>query len=171
MSRPSHRRIALAFMAHPDDAEVLCAGTLIRLADLGWECPIATMTVGDCGTTTKTPGAISAPRTEEARQAAAVLGGRSWCLGENDGLVVYDQPTLRKAFDLFREVGPSPVFTHAPKDSMLDHEMTSLVARAASQGQRTLSPFSGKDLHQEVDTPSCHAAFHNVAFLARMLLD
>ena len=132
MSRPSDRKIALAFMAHPDDAEFLCAGTLIRLVDLGWESHIATMTAGDCGTTTETPWAISARRMEEARQAAAVIGGRYWCLGENDGLVVYDKPTLRKAFDLFREVGPSLVFTHAPKDYMMDHEMTSLVARAAS---------------------------------------
>ena len=128
----STRQIALAFMAHPDDAEFLCAGTLIRLADAGWETHIATMTAGDCGTTSETPGAIAARRTEEARQAAAVLGGRHWCLGENDGLVVYDKPTLRKAYDLFRAVGPSLVFTHAPKDYMMDHEMTSLVARAAS---------------------------------------
>jgi hypothetical protein len=39
------------------------------------------------------------------------------------------------------------------------------------QGQRTLSSFSGKDLHQEVDTPSGHAAFHDVTLFPRMLLD
>jgi len=132
MSHPSNRKIALAFMAHPDDAEFLCAGTLIRLAELGWEIHVATMTAGDCGTTTETPWEIRARRMEEARQAAAVIGGRYRCLGENDGLVVYDQTTLRKAFNLFREIGPSLVFTHAPKDYMMDHEMTSLVARAAS---------------------------------------
>ena len=27
------RRAVLALMAHPDDAEILCAGTLIRLAE------------------------------------------------------------------------------------------------------------------------------------------
>ena len=46
------RRVALALMAHPDDAELLCAGTLIRLRSLGWEIHVATMTAGDCGTTT-----------------------------------------------------------------------------------------------------------------------
>jgi LmbE family N-acetylglucosaminyl deacetylase len=132
MIAPSGRKIALACMAHPDDAEILCAGTLIRLADQGWDIHIATMTAGDCGTTTETPWAISARRVEEARQAAALIGGHYRCLGESDGLVVYDKPTLRKAYDLFRDVGPSLVFTHAPKDYMMDHEVTSLVVRAAS---------------------------------------
>lgn len=41
----------------------------------------------------------------------------------------------------------------------------------APQGQRTLSCISSKDFHQEVDAPSGHAAFHDIAILARMLLD
>ena len=41
----------------------------------------------------------------------------------------------------------------------------------AHQGQRELSVFPGKDLHQVVHAPSRHATFHDVAFLARMLLD
>ena len=37
-------------LAHPDDAEFLCAGTLIRLKqEHGWEVHIASMTPGDCG--------------------------------------------------------------------------------------------------------------------------
>ena len=53
-------KVALSFLAHPDDAEFLCAGTLIRLAEAGWEVHIATATPGDCGTMTDTSG-ISAP--------------------------------------------------------------------------------------------------------------
>jgi LmbE family N-acetylglucosaminyl deacetylase len=37
MSEPS-RRVALSFLAHPDDAEILCDGTLIRLADADVKC-------------------------------------------------------------------------------------------------------------------------------------
>ena len=44
------RQVALTFLAHPDDAEILCAGTLIRLKEAGWEIHIATATPGDCGT-------------------------------------------------------------------------------------------------------------------------
>ncbi len=46
-------------MAHPDDAEILCAGTLIRLAQSGWEVHIATVAAGDCGTATETPAEAS----------------------------------------------------------------------------------------------------------------
>ena len=132
MTTPGEHKTVLAFMAHPDDAEILCAGTLIRLADAGWDVHIATATPGDCGTVTESRWAISARRTAEAEASAALIRARYHCLDERDGLVTYDQPALRKAIDLFRETAPSLVFTHAPKDYMMDHEMTSLLARAAS---------------------------------------
>ena len=57
-------RRVLAFMAHPDDAEILCAGTLIRLAQSGWEVHVATVAAGDCGSATEPSEAIisRAPR-------------------------------------------------------------------------------------------------------------
>ena len=128
MARP----IVLALLAHPDDAEFLCAGTLIRLAAAGWEVHIATFTPGDCGTMTEDRWAISARRTAEARAAAAVIGATYHCLDERDGLVVYDQPTLRKSYDLFRRIAPRLVFIHTPLDYMMDHVMASHVGRAAS---------------------------------------
>jgi LmbE family N-acetylglucosaminyl deacetylase len=131
MTEPT-TKIALAFLAHPDDAEILCAGTLVRLAELRWEIHIATATAGDLGTETETPWAISARRTEEARRSAQLLGATYHCLDERDCLVVCDKPTIKKAIDLFRRVAPSLVFTHAPADYMLDHEETSRLARAAS---------------------------------------
>src|SRR5438552_17450176 len=106
------RHVALALMAHPDDAELLCAGTLIRLRALGWEIHIATMTGGDCGTTELSPERISEIRIAEARAAAKVIGGTYHCLGESDGMVVYDKPTIRKVVDLFRKIGPALVITH-----------------------------------------------------------
>lgn len=126
------RRVVLTLLAHPDDAEFLCAGTLIRLAEAGFEIHIASLTPGDCGTMDQAPWAIAARRTEEARQAAALLGAAYHCLDERDGFVVYDKPTLRKVTDLMRRVAPGVVFTHAPHDYMVDHEMASLLARAAS---------------------------------------
>ncbi len=131
MDIPS-RRVALAFMAHPDDAEFLCAGTLIRLADLGWEIHIATAAPGDCGTMTENRWAISARRTAEAEAAAHLIGATYHCIDERDGFVVYDKPTLQKTYDLFRRITPSLVFAHASRDYMLDHEMASLLARAGS---------------------------------------
>lgn len=129
---PERPKIVLAFMAHPDDAELLCAGTLIRLARAGWTVHIATCAPGDCGTATENRWDISSRRTKEAAAAAAVIGGTYHCLDERDGFVVYDKESLRKTYDLFRRVAPGLVFTHAPKDYMLDHEQASLLARAGS---------------------------------------
>ena len=126
------RLTALSLLAHPDDAEILCAGTLIRLAEAGWEVHIATATPGDCGTMTQSRWEISAMRVNEARRAAAVIGATYHCLDERDGLVVYDKPTVRKVIDLFRQIAPSLVFTHAQDDYMMDHVEVSKLARAGS---------------------------------------
>lgn len=125
-------KCVLAFLAHPDDAEFLCAGTLLRLADAGWTVHIATATPGDCGTMTVNRWRISATRTAEAAAAAAMIDATYHCLDERDGMVVYDKPTVQKTIDLFRRVAPTLVLTHAPKDYMIDHEQVSLLARAAS---------------------------------------
>ena len=129
----SNRRVVLSFLAHPDDAEFLCAGVLIRLADAGWDVHIASATPGDCGTVSHDRWEISSIRTRENMASAAKIGATYHCLDEHDGLVCYDKPTLHKAIDLFRRVAPSLVFTHAPKDYMMDHEMVSLLARQASE--------------------------------------
>jgi LmbE family N-acetylglucosaminyl deacetylase len=122
----------LALMAHPDDAEFLCAGTLIRLAEAGWEAHIATLAPGDCGTMTEDRWAISARRTGEARAAAALMGATYHCLDERDGLIVCDKPAMQKCYDLTRRIAPQLVFALSPVDYMLDHTEASRLARAAS---------------------------------------
>src|SRR3954471_7416904 len=126
------RQVALSFLAHPDDAEILCAGTLIRLADAGWEIHIATATPGDCGTMDRNRWEISSIRTQEATAAATMIGATYHCVDERDGMVVYDKPSIQKTVDLFRRIAPSLVFTHAPRDYMLDHEQASMLARGAT---------------------------------------
>ena len=126
------RRAALGFFAHPDDAEFLCSGTLMRLGAIGWELHIATATRGDCGSMTRGADEIAGIRTREAEAAAAMIGARFHCLGELDGRVCYDKATAQKAIDLFRAVAPTLVFTHATSDYMVDHEQVALLARSAS---------------------------------------
>jgi LmbE family N-acetylglucosaminyl deacetylase len=125
-------KTVLSFLAHPDDAEILCAGTLVRLAELGWKVHIATATPGDCGTMTASRWEISAVRVAEAKRAAGLIGATYHCLDERDGLVVYDKPTVQKVVDLFRRVAPALVFTHAQDDYMMDHVEVSKLARAGS---------------------------------------
>ena len=125
-------KTALSFLAHPDDAEFLCTGTLIRLRELGWDIHIASAATGDCGTTVHDRWQIAAIRTAENARSAGLIGATYHCLGEPDIYLAYDKPTILKAVELFRRVAPSLVFAHPAKDYMMDHEIASMLARAAS---------------------------------------
>jgi LmbE family N-acetylglucosaminyl deacetylase len=125
-------KTALALLAHPDDMEILCAGTLIRLADAGWEIHVATATPGDGGSMTQSRWDIGSIRTNEAKKAAQLINATYYCLGQDDLFVIYDRNTVQRAIDLFRQVAPSLVIAHSPKDYLVDHEVMSTVARAAS---------------------------------------
>ena len=124
----------LALFAHPDDAEFLCAGTLAHLAALGATIHIATLTAGDCGSTTLPAAKISAVRQKEAARSAALIGARYHCLKSKDLLVFYDRPHLNKVMELVRETRPSLVLTHSPVDYMVDHETVSRLCQSACFG-------------------------------------
>lgn len=128
------RRVVLSLLAHPDDAELLCAGTLIRLSNAGWEVHIASATPGDCGSTTHAAEAIASIRRDEGAAAARLIGATFHCLEERDLQVTFDKSTNRKAIDLLRRLAPSLVFTHPRHDYMIDHEQVHHLARSASFG-------------------------------------
>jgi LmbE family N-acetylglucosaminyl deacetylase len=132
MTNLPQRRVALTLLAHPDDAEILCAGTLIRLADAGWEVHIATVAAGDCGSMTRPREEIAAIRRKEGIAAAAKIGATYHCLDEPDIQVVFDKATNRKAIELLRRIAPTLLFTHPRHDYMLDHEQVHLLARATA---------------------------------------
>lgn len=121
----------LAFMAHPDDAEFLCAGTLALLHRIGYEIHIATMTAGDGGSMELAPEEIARIRIREAERSAALLDGKYHCAGLKDFLVVINEANIKRAVEIIRQVDPLIVFTHHPNDYMLDHEMTSIIVRHA----------------------------------------
>lgn len=126
------RRVALALMAHPDDAEITCAGTLIRLAESGWDVHIATTTAGDCGALEGSPEDIAKIRIAEGTRAAGSVGLSFHCLGQPDGRVVYDRESLQQTIDLFRQIAPKLVITMPLSDYHADHEVTGQLGRAAS---------------------------------------
>ncbi len=125
-------RVALSLLAHPDDAEILCAGTLLRLADAGWEIHIATVANGHGGSMTLPRHAIAEVRRQEGIAAAELIGATYHCLDEPDIEVVFDKPTNRKVIELVRRIAPSLMCTHPRHDYMLDHEQVHLLARAAA---------------------------------------
>jgi LmbE family N-acetylglucosaminyl deacetylase len=144
--------VALAVLAHPDDAEFLCAGTLARLRkEKGWEVHIASMTAGDCGSAEHPPDEIARIRRGEGAAAAAVIGGAYHCLEERDLRVIYNEPALEKVVRLLNAVRAAVVFTHSPDDYHLDHEQTSKVVRAATFAAPIPNFLHGRHLHPPLD--------------------
>lgn len=124
----------LALMAHPDDIEITCAGTLILLKEAGWDVHLATMTAGDLGSSTLSAVAISRVRRKEAANSAALLGAGYTCLGIEDLTIAHDERQKRIVTGLLRAVRPDVLITHPPVDYMADHEQTSYLARDAAFG-------------------------------------
>jgi LmbE family N-acetylglucosaminyl deacetylase len=122
---------ALAIVAHPDDAEFLCAGTLALLHQHGWEIHIATMTAGDCGSMELGKHEISQIRLKEAARSAAILRGSYECLDFEDAFILYDRPSIIRTTALVRKVAPRLVLTMSPSDYMIDHEITSTLVQTA----------------------------------------
>ncbi|MBI4580268.1 MAG: PIG-L family deacetylase [Planctomycetes bacterium] len=122
----------LGFMAHPDDVEFTCAGTMIRLKqEAGCEVAIATSTSGDCGTVEHRPDEIARIRHREAKASADLLGAEYYCAGCMDLFVMYDDPTLRRFVEVVRKARPDIVITQPRVDYMIDHENTGRLVRSA----------------------------------------
>ena len=138
--------VVLAILAHPDDAEFLCAGAVIRLVqEHGWIAHLASMTPGDCGSAEFPAEEISRIRRAEGACAAAVLGATYHCLEERDLRIFYHERPLERVTRLLREVRPRIILTHSPADYMLDHEMTSTLVRTSTFGGSVPNLFA--DLH------------------------
>ena len=121
----------LAFFSHPDDAELLCAGTLSLLKKHGWDIHIATMAPGDKGTAEYNRQEISTIRIAEAKKAAGLIDATYHCLDFEDVYILYDRKSINDATALIRKIKPTIVFTASPDDYMVDHEMTSMIVQTA----------------------------------------
>jgi len=128
----SQQRIALSILAHPDDAEFVCAGTLALLFQKDWQIHIATVSPGNCGSAVLGPDEIAAIRRKEGVAAAAILNGKFHCRESEDCCIRHDKPTMLKAVEIIRKVKPTVIFTASPSDYLYDHEATSLIGRDAT---------------------------------------
>jgi LmbE family N-acetylglucosaminyl deacetylase len=135
----------LGIFAHPDDAEIICSGTLSLLRKSGWSVHIATMAKGDKGTTEYSREEISRIRKAEANNAAEFIGGTYHCLESDDVYILYDRESINKTTALIRSIRPEIVFTASPNDYMVDHELTSKIVQTAC--------FSSGIKNMEVDVP------------------
>jgi LmbE family N-acetylglucosaminyl deacetylase len=121
-----------AIGAHPDDIEILCAGTLAKLKDAGHTIAMASLCNGDKGHFLIPSKELAEIRKKEAEASAALLGAEIH-VGLFDDLGIYvDRPSVDKVVDLIRLVKPDVIITNAPNDYMMDHVNTSKIVVEAS---------------------------------------
>ncbi|MFZ5829854.1 MAG: PIG-L deacetylase family protein [Planctomycetota bacterium] len=135
----------LAVVAHPDDAELLCAGTLARARADGAAIGIAVLCQGDAGQPARSIPRLAAVRRKEMAAAARVLGAEVFWGKVPDGALADDRPTRLLLVEIFRRFRPSLVLAHAIEDYHPDHRAAGALAEAASwfcasRGQKTRSP-------------------------------
>ncbi|GIK38937.1 MAG: PIG-L family deacetylase [Anaerolineae bacterium] len=108
----------MVIMAHPDDIEIQCGGTVAGLVQTGKRVTYVLCTSGNHGTAEAglTADELAAKRETEQQAAASVLGvGSVIFLRHNDGDLAYEQPVLRReVVGLLRQYQPQVVFTHDP---------------------------------------------------------
>ena len=122
----------LSIQAHPDDAEIFCAGTLALLAQSGNRVVIATMTSGNMGGIGMDQETTGERRKKEAAAAAHLIGAEYMCLEQPDGYV-FDSPEIRiKTNQAIRQARADVVFTHLPDDYHPDHRATSSIVESAT---------------------------------------
>jgi LmbE family N-acetylglucosaminyl deacetylase len=94
----------LVMLAHPDDPEFFCGGTIARWVSLGWEVSYLLFTRGDKGNDEvgADPEALAKLRMKEQRAAADILGVKDVeFLDYPDGYLV---PDLKLRQDLVRAI-------------------------------------------------------------------
>lgn len=110
------KKQVLTVFAHPDDAETMAGGTLLKWAREGHAITMCLITDGDKGTSDPNDAreAVVARRRAEQERAAARLNATIITLGYEDGVL---QPTLGLRRDLvrvMRRVRPHVVVANDP---------------------------------------------------------
>jgi N-acetylglucosamine malate deacetylase 1 len=118
----------LAVFAHPDDAELLCGGALIRSVDLGERVGILDLTRGELGSR-----GSAEVRRREAEEAAGVLGVSLRRNAElPDGGLTDGAEARRRVAALLRELRPRVVVTHWLEGRHPDHRAAARLVGAAA---------------------------------------
>jgi N-acetylglucosamine malate deacetylase 1 len=117
----------LAIFAHRDDAELTCAGTLIKLAAQGHRTGVLDLTAGEMGSR-----GSAELREAEAARASAVMG---LTVRENLGLpdagIVNTPETRRLVTRVLRRLRPAIVIAPAQQGRHPDHRVTAELVRDA----------------------------------------
>jgi N-acetylglucosamine malate deacetylase 1 len=156
-------KTAIAIGAHPDDIELMMAGTLLLLKKAGYAIHYLNVSSGNVGSIEFDSATTAELRKREAQRSAEILGAHyhpSFC---SDLEIFYNEANLRKLTAIIREVKPAVVLTHSPSDYMEDHMITCrlVVTAVFARGM----PNFGSDPSRDPYTSDCtiyHALPHTL---------
>ena len=122
----------LAVGAHPDDVELLGAGTLARAKSDGAAIGIAVLCRGDGGQPPKPIRNLAVVRRREMEAAARLLGAELFRGNVRDGRLADDRPTRLLLAEIYRRFRPTLVLAHSSADYHTDHRAAGALAEVAS---------------------------------------
>lgn len=128
-------KTAFAIFAHPDDIELVAAGTLLLLKRAGWDVHYMNLSCGNLGSMTCSAAETAQTRRIESQNAAQILGATWHPSLAHDLDIYYERGLLRRLAAVVREVRPQIVLTHSPVDYMEDHVNTARLATTAVFGR------------------------------------
>jgi len=133
----------LVLPVHPDDAELGCAGTILKHIALGHKVGIVDLTKGELGTR-----GTAEIREQEATKAAEILGlSVRENIGIPDGLFTNTPEYQLKVIESIRKYQPDIIITNAYHDRHPDHGRANELVEASAflSGLRRIeTSFEGK---------------------------
>lgn len=157
----------MVIMAHPDDAEFTCGGTVARFVESGYRAQYVLATSGDKGSSDRNarPEDLATLRQQEQREAARALGVEEVTfLGHKDGEVEVSIPFRRELALVIRQGRPDVVLTFDPWQRYQIHPDHRAV------GQTTLDAVAGARDHmyypEQLTEGLTEHRVHNVYFFA-----
>lgn len=134
----SDSKTTLVVSAHPGDFVWRAGGAIALAASRGERVVIACLSYGERGESAaqwragKTLEEIKAIRHEEAEKAATILGAEIRFFDADDYPIVETPELLQQLIDLYRELQPDVVLTHAAADPYnMDHPKAAEIALKA----------------------------------------
>jgi len=117
----------LGVAAHPDDLELGCGGTLLKMYRAGHEIHVIIMSFGEAA-------GEAATRRKEQELAATFYGAKKvYWMGHEDTRVKVDRGAIDAVDEVLREVRPDIVFVHHGEDTHQDHRSTSTLVVSATR--------------------------------------
>ena len=115
----------MAFGAHPDDIEFMCAGTLAKYSSEGHKVAIAISTNGEVGSPVLDKAEIATIRKEEAEKSAKLIDADFYWLNYPDEFLFNNEKSRLHFIEIIRQFRPDIILcTDKDCDYHPDHTTT-----------------------------------------------